>query len=219
MKVVLSWSGGKDSAVALYELQTDSAWQVDGLLTTIDQEDGRVGAHDTRHELVVHQAKALPLHTVKLPRAPDNVAYEAAMATAFSGRTRTRLRQGGLRRSVPGRSPRLARRARHAMSTLHPAWGRDTRGLAERLLTDGFRATVCCVDLDRLGAEFVGWEVDASFLADLPSGVDFCGEAGEFHTSVHDAPHFRRPVPTILGDRTIRGDFTSCDLLPGSTKD
>lgn len=217
--VLMSWSGGKDCTVALQTLVDDEAWRVEGLLTTVTRDDGRVGAHGVRRELVARQAQALelPLYEVALPAAPDNAVYEAAMAQAFAA-----SRARGCRTVAYGdlfledlRAWRDALAARQGMTVLYPAWGRDTGGFAQRALASGVRATVCCVDLARLDARFVGRSWDAAFLADLPADVDPCGEAGEFHTFVHDAPLFHRPVPVTLGERTIRGAFAYCDLLPG----
>ena len=113
------------------------------------------------------------------------------------------------------RAYRDALMARNGMAALYPVWGRDTRAFVERFEYEGFRAAISCVDLDRLDASFAGREIDRALLADLPPGVDPCGENGEFHSFVWDGPCFARPVPIMPGETVTRDRFCFRDLLPG----
>ena len=94
-----------------------------------------------------------------------------------------------------------------------PLWGMDTARLAREFVIDGFRAVVVCVDPRLLDAAFVGREFDHELLDDLPSSVDACGENGEFHTFVYDAPIFTQPVKCSRGEVVERHGFVFCDLL------
>jgi uncharacterized protein (TIGR00290 family) len=216
--VLMSWSGGKDSAVALYELQRSGRYRVVGLMTTVAREDGRIGMHGVGRELLARQARALdlPLHEVAIPAGASNVAYEAALAEAFAVH-----RDAGCTTVAFGdlflediRAYRDGLMARLGMAPVYPVWGRETHGFADAFIAAGFKATVCSVDLARLDISFAGRPIDANLLADLPAGVDPCGENGEFHSFVHDGPNFREPVALSVGARRAEGGFGYCDLRP-----
>jgi diphthamide synthase (EF-2-diphthine--ammonia ligase) len=95
-----------------------------------------------------------------------------------------------------------------------PLWQRDTGALAREMLAAGMRAIVTCVDLSKLGASFAGRAFDAALIADLPPGVDPCGEHGEFHTFVTTGPMLRTPIDVRVGDVIERDGFAFADLLP-----
>lgn len=213
--VLISWSGGKDSAVMVHELRLSAAWRPAGLLTTFT-EDGRSGGHRVRRELVERQAElaGLPLHPVLLPAGASNVIYEAAMAEALSGIE-------GVRRVAFGdiylqsiRDYRERQMAELGLEAVFPLWGRDTAAFARDIPRLGFEATVVCVDTERLDPSFAGRRYDEEFLRDLPSHIDPCGENGEFHTFVHGGPIFREPVAVLPGGPDPRGRFCFFDLLP-----
>jgi uncharacterized protein (TIGR00290 family) len=216
--VVLAWSGGKDSARALHELRRAGV-EVACLLTTVTQGYGRVSIHGVRRELLGAQAAALdcPVVEVPIPQACSNAAYEAAMAAALQ-----RLKAEGVRTVAFGdifledlRAYRDAFLARLGLEGAYPLWGRPTPELAREFVGLGFRAVLACVDSQQLDAAFAGRSFDAALLADLPPGVDPCGERGEFHTFVHDGPGFRVPVHFTLGPVVLReARFAYCDLLP-----
>ncbi len=212
----LSWSSGKDSAYALEELRRDGRYRVEALLTTTSSAFGRVSMHGVREELLDAQARALglPLVKVPLPYPCPNEVYEEAMARALD-----RARSEGVRGVAFGdlflediRRYREDRLASVGLAAVFPLWGRPTRELAERMVADGLRARLCCVDPKALSRSFAGRAFDASLLADLPSAVDPCGERGEFHTFVTHAPSFRAPVEVRVGEVVERDGFVYADL-------
>lgn len=219
--VILSWSGGKDSAAALHALRHSTDWEVAGLLTTLTRPFDRVSMHGVRRALLEEQARslALPLHTVEIPEGAGNAEYESAMRDAFLCR-----RTEGIRVVAFGdlflrdlKEYREAQVERLGMDALFPLWNRDTAELARAFSRQGFRAVVTCVDGEVLGREWAGRSYDAAFLRDLPPHVDPCGENGEFHTFVYDGPPFRHPVQHQRGETVLRdGRFFFCDLLPPS---
>jgi uncharacterized protein (TIGR00290 family) len=208
--VLLSWSGGKDSAVMLHELRKAGGLEPVGLLTTFT-EDGRSGGHRVRRELIERQAEeaGLPLHPILLPEAAPNAIYEAAMAGALNG-----PRERGIRRVAFGdlylasiREYRERQMDELGMEAIFPLWGWNTTAFAREVLRLGFEATVVCVDTERLSPSFAGRRYDESFLRNLPPETDPCGENGEFHTFVHGGPVFRRPIEIQPGGVEDRGRF------------
>lgn len=218
--VLVAWSGGKDSALALRAVLADPSLKVEALLTTVTREYDRISVHGVRRSLLHAQVHALglPLLEMEIPASCDNATYEAALAAAL--RT-ARARNHSLHRCVFGdlfledvRRYREERLAPLGMQPIFPLWGRDTRELARVFIDDGFRAVVVCVDTTLLDASFSGREYDASFLAELPAGVNPCGENGEFHTFVYDGPLFRERVELSIGETVIRdGRFAYTDLV------
>jgi uncharacterized protein (TIGR00290 family) len=218
IRVVLSWSGGKDSALALSCLRKDEDMVVSSLLVTITEEYDRVSMHGIRRELIVEQARALeiPLIIVKIPMGCINEDYEKRMEEAT-----LKLKDDGVMTVAFGdiylndvRRYREANLAKVGMSALFPLWGLDTRPLASEFVKD-FKAIVTCVDTEQLDGGFSGRLLDESFLADLPQNVDHCGENGEFHTFVFDGPIFDRPVSYRAGERVLRENrFMFTDVLP-----
>lgn len=215
--VLISWSGGKDSAFMLHELRRSEAWEPAGLLTTFT-EDGQSGGHRVRRELIERQAElaGLPLHPVFLPEGASNAVYEAAMAEALRGAE-------GIRRVAFGdlflqsiRDYRERQMADLGLEAVFPLWGRDTAAFARDILRLGFEATVVCVDTARLDPSFAGRRYGVDLLRDLPPPVDPCGENGEFHTFVHGGPVFREPVAVLPGGPEIRGSFCFFDLKAGT---
>ncbi len=219
--VVLSWSSGKDSALALSRMAEDPAVEVVGLLTTVTAGYDRISIHGVRRSLLHAQAAsvALPLHEVALEPVSSNGAYERAMADALR---RIREALPGVRRLAFGdlfledvRAYREALAERCGFGALFPLWGEPTPALARTMLADGIAARLVCVDTHALPAEFAGRRFDAALLDALPPGVDPCGERGEFHTFVSDGPGFHRPVPYAVGETVLReARFAFCDLLP-----
>jgi uncharacterized protein (TIGR00290 family) len=217
-KVVVSWSGGKDAALALAEARRTA--EVVGLFTTVTAEDGRVGMHGVPGDLVRRQAEALglPWTPVAVPAACPNAVYEAAVRAALS-----RFREAGVTGVVCGdlfledvRRYREERLFGDGLRGVFPLWGVGTGELARRFLASGFRAVLCCVDTRVLDESFAGRWYDGRLLEDLPEGVDPCGENGEFHTFVCDGPGFARPVAVTAGGRRHDGRFARCELLPSS---
>jgi uncharacterized protein (TIGR00290 family) len=218
MPVLFSWSGGKDSAMALHSLRQNPDFEVIALLTTVTEGYERISMHGVRRELLHRQAESigLPLEEVRIPPECVNPVYEARM-----GETVLRFRDRGVRHVAFGdifledlRAYREQKLVAADMTALFPIWKLDTRELAARFLRDKFRAIVVCIDPRKLDASFAGRELDASFFRDLPDDVDPCGENGEFHTYVFDGPIFRSPIPVQVGAVAERDSFVFCDLMP-----
>jgi len=218
--VLVAWSGGKDSVLALRAVLGDPSLEVEALLTTVTTEYDRISVHGVRRSLLHAQVRALglPLLEMEIPASCDNATYEAALANALRA---ARSRNDRLHRCVFGdlfledvRRYREERLAPLGMQPIFPLWGRDTSRLAREFIDDGFRAVVVCVDMTLLDASFSGREYDASFLEELPPAVDPCGENGEFHTFVYDGPLFRERVEFSLGQTVVRDNrFVYTDLV------
>jgi len=216
--VLISWSGGKDSCMALDEiLRTPETYQVAALLTTIAREDGRIQIHHVRRALLERQAAALnlPLLQVEIKRGATNVEYESALEAGIAS-----YRARGVKEIVYGdlfladiRAYREQLLARLKMRGLFPVWGRDTSHFVRDFLARGFKAVATSVDARALDASFAGCALDEEFLARLPPGVDPCGERGEFHTYVYGGPLFREEIEFHLGETTLRDNHYCCDLL------
>jgi uncharacterized protein (TIGR00290 family) len=218
--VLLAWSSGKDSAFALHALRQAGDVDVLGLLTTVNATHDRVAMHAVRRELLEIQADAagLPLRVVAIPWPCSNAEYEAAMAQAME-----EARRDGVEAVAFGdlfledvRRYREDRLAAAGVQPLFPLWGRPTRALAEEMIASGLRATLTCIDPTKLPSSFAGREFDAALLASLPTGVDPCGENGEFHSFAWDGPMFRRPVAFRPGEVVERDGFAFADLLPAT---
>jgi uncharacterized protein (TIGR00290 family) len=217
--VLLSWSGGKDSAWTLHVLREDPRWNVVGLVTTITRDFDRVSIHGLRREVLHAQAAAagLPVIEAVIPAHADNAAYEAAFAHALDA---ARARWPGLRHVAFGdlyladvRAWREALCARLGWTALFPLFGADTAALAREMIDAGLRATLCCIDTRQLDAGFAGRAFDAGLLAALPASVDPCGENGEYHTCAGAGPMFAQPLALVEGERVLRdGRFMYCDL-------
>jgi uncharacterized protein (TIGR00290 family) len=217
-RVLLSWSSGKDAAYALHRLRADPAVEVAGLLTTLNSAFDRVAMHGVRAELLEAQAQAagLPLWTVPLPWPCSNEAYEAAMASACAQAVAegiTAVAFGDLFLEDV-RAYREARLAGTGLAPLFPLWGDDTARLAREMVASGLKATLVCVDPQALDGRFAGRTFDGALLAELPPGVDPCGERGEFHTFAWDGPMFRHPVAVTPGETVTRDGFVFADLVP-----
>ena len=217
-RVLLAWSSGKDSAFALHVLRQRDDVEVVGLLTTVNETYDRVAMHAVRRTLLEAQAAAtgLPLTLVRIPHPCPDVAYEAAM-----GRALEEARASGVVGVAFGdlflediRRYREEKMAGTGLRPLFPLWGRPTAGLAREMLDAGLKARITCVDPRVLAGSFAGREFDLPLLADLPAGVDPCGENGEFHTFAWNGPMFGRPVPVRGGEVVARDGFVFADLLP-----
>lgn len=218
-KLVYSWSGGKDSALGLYEMQR--VWGVDPeyLFTTVTGDYDRISMHGVRAELLREQADSvvIPLWVATIPAECTNRVYEKIMAEEME-----RLSQEGITRLAFSdifltdlRRYREDNLGRTGMEAVFPLWGQDTAMLARRFLELGFRAVVTCVDGNALDGGFAGREYDRGFLDSLPPGVDPCGENGEFHCFVYDGPVFSRPLRLQRAEVVKRdGRFFFQELVP-----
>ncbi len=214
-RLLLSWSGGKDSALALQTLR-DRGIEPAGLLTTVTEPDGAVAHHHVAPGLLRAQAAAtgLSLHTVALPDPCPNEVYEAQLRAALDAPPLagvTEIAFGDLH-LADVRAYRETLLEQLGRSASFPLWGQDTRELAERFVAEGFSAVVCVVDTQQLDTGFVGRPLDARFLADLPVGVDPCGENGEFHSFVTAGPALAHPIDVAVGRVHTDGRFARAEL-------
>jgi len=214
--VVFSWSSGKDSAFGLWTLLADPDFRVTALLTTLNEDHRRVSISGVREELLDRQAEELGLPVIKvwLPAPCDNATYESRMAAALAGPEFEGVDHVAFADLFLAdiRSYREERLALVGKSAIFPIWGRDTQQLAAEMVSEGFKTTVVCVDPKKLDESFAGRAFDESFLNDLPANADPCGENGEFHTFVHDAPMFSTPISCRTGEVVTRDEFVFCDV-------
>jgi uncharacterized protein (TIGR00290 family) len=220
-RVVVSWSGGKDAAWALYELNRDPAVQVVGLLTTVNAAFDRVAMHGVRIELVRRQARAAgqPLQEIPLPWPCSNEQYEAAMALAVE-RVReewhaTHVAFGDLFLQDV-RAYREERMRGTGLEPLFPLWLRPTGELARRMIEAGVQTRLVCLDPKRVPRELAGRVMDRDLLDALPADVDPCGERGEFHTFVTEGPMLGGRVAAEPGEIVEREGFVFADLVPAA---
>jgi uncharacterized protein (TIGR00290 family) len=217
-KILVSWSGGKDSAMALHEIRKNPNIEIAALLTTITEGYDRISMHGVRRVLLERQAESLglPLEKVVIPQKATNEAYEFEMKKVL-----TKHKEQGVRAVAFGdifledlRKYREENLAKIGMRGLFPIWKRNTAELARRFINLGFKAVVTCLDPKRLTPRFAGRIIDTDFLRDLPAHVDPCGENGEFHTFVFAGPIFKRQIVFSLGEVVHRDSFWFCDLIP-----
>jgi uncharacterized protein (TIGR00290 family) len=218
--IILSWSGGKDSSLALAALRDDPGVDVVGLLTSVTRGYERISIHGVRRALLDAQVRALALPLYEVVLAPDcsNDAYEAALAHTLD---ELRQREPQVRRIAYGdlfledvRRYREDQLARLDFAGLFPLWDLPTGDLARGFVDRGFEARLVCVDTTQLDRRFAGRAFDHAFLDELPAAVDPCGERGEFHTFVSAGPEFSERIGYRVGEVVLRDDrFAYCDLL------
>jgi uncharacterized protein (TIGR00290 family) len=216
-RVAVSWSSGKDSAWSLHLLRQDPTIEVVALFTTLNEQFDRVAMHAVRRELLELQAESLglPLWTVPLPWPCSNEQYEARM-TALCQRATVEAVEAmafGDLFLTDIRAYREKQLAGTGLEPIFPVWQIPTASLARTMIASGLRAKITCVDPRVLDASFAGRDFDSQFLADLPPQIDPCGENGEFHSFVYDAPGFRHPIPVSVGEIVERDGFVFADLI------
>jgi uncharacterized protein (TIGR00290 family) len=219
--IVMSWSGGKDSSLALAALRENPSLEVVALMTTVTHAYDRVSIHGVRRALLRAQAESLglPLLEIVLEAQSSNEAYDAAVARTLGDVQR---RFPAVRRVAFGdlfledvRRYREERLTPLGFEGLFPIWGKATDALAREFVDRGFVARLVCVDTTQLDARFTGRVFDHALLAELPATVDPCGERGEFHTFVSAGPGFGRAIDYRVGETVLRdARFSYCDLVP-----
>ena len=216
-RALISWSSGKDSAFALHETRRADDFDIVGALTTVTETFDRVSIHGVRQQILQAQlaAAGLPARIVPIPYPCPNAVYEARMAEAVAQAVRD-----GVTHMIFGdlfladiRAYREQKMAGTGITPVFPLWDRPTLPLAHAMIDSGMQAYLATVDLKKLPAEFVGRKFDAQLLADLPAGVDPCGENGEFHTCVVAGPMFAQPLAVVTGERVERDGYAYCDLV------
>jgi uncharacterized protein (TIGR00290 family) len=218
MKILLSWSSGKDSAWTLHTLNQTQPGKVAALLTTVNSAADRVAMHGVRRELLEAQADAagLPLWQVPIPHPCSNDVYEAQMRDACARAVAegfTHVAFGDLFLEDVRRY-REERLAGTGLTPLFPLWEVPTQILAREMIAAGVRTKLSVVDTRKLDPSFAGREFDSTLLDDLPAGIDPCGENGEFHTFVYAGPMFAHPLSIELGETVVRDPFVFVDLCP-----
>jgi len=218
-KVLLTWSGGKDSALALHEIQNYDEFEVEALLTTITAEYDRISLHGIRRALLEKQANSQghKLEEVFIPKNCSDEEYEAKMQMTLQ-----KYRDKGISKVVFGdifledvKKYRENNLAKLHMNGIFPLWKQNTSMLANKFIELGFKAVVTCVDGKVLDKSFAGRNFDKQFLTDLPPNIDPCGENGEFHSFVYNGPSFEKQISFTLGDVILRNkQFYYCDLIP-----
>jgi uncharacterized protein (TIGR00290 family) len=219
--ILLAWSGGKDSTLALAMLREDRDVAVVGLLTTVAPAYDRISIHGVRRSILHAQAASLglPVFEAELQPSSSNAGYDLAWAAALKRATQA---LGPVSAVAYGdlfledvRQFRVDQGARLGFEPRFPIWGRDTAELARQFVDAGYEAYLTCVDTAQLDPAFAGRRFDRALLAELPQTVDPCGERGEFHTCVVNGPLFRQPIQVSIGERIRRdGRFEYCDLVP-----
>jgi uncharacterized protein (TIGR00290 family) len=218
-KVIFTWSGGKDSAMALYELQKSKDYEIVALLTSVTEDYDRISMHGVRRILLEQQAQSLglPLEELYLTRNSSNEEYEAKMKDKL-----LQYKSRGVSSVVFGdifledlRKYREDNLAQVGMKGIFPIWKRDTDELARTFIDLGFKAVITCVDSNVLDGKFAGKYFDNRFMSELPGNVDPCGENGEFHSFVYDGPLFQERIHFRRGKVILRDSrFYFCDLMP-----
>lgn len=215
--ILFSWSGGKDSALALYEILKNDKYKIKFLFTTISAEFERISLHGVRKSLAKKQAESLgiPIKYVVLPKNCDFEMYLDKIRDFW-----LECKTSGLEQVVFGdifleqlKKDRINQLSEFGLSGLFPLWEKDTKELMQSFIDLGFKGIVTCVDSNVMDKSFVGREIDESFLRDLPPNVDPCGENGEFHTFVYDGPIFKKAVKFTKGEIVKRGTSYFCDLI------
>ena len=216
---LVAWSGGKDSALALFKIKKLNKLAPACLLTTVTKDYARISMHGVREKLLDAQARSLGLFVDKvyIPKSCTNRDYESLMS-----KTLAKHRENGIKKVVFGdifleelKAYRVRNLKKLAMGAVFPLWKADTAKLARSFVRLGFKAVITCVDTKILNASFAGRRYDLDFLNDLPAGVDPCGENGEFHSFVYDGPIFKAPIKFKTGKRILKHRrFCFCDLVP-----
>jgi uncharacterized protein (TIGR00290 family) len=218
-KIVLSWSGGKDSAMAAYHLLASQRYEIAALMTTVTEEFDRISMHGVRRELLERQARSLgiPLSAVMIPKDCSNEIYETRLRESlelFKAQGIAKVAFGDLFLEDIKRY-RDERLAQAGMTGIYPLWLRDTEELVRTFIGLGFKGIIACVDTNVLDAAFAGREIDHDLLRDLPESADPCGENGEYHSFVYAGPIFREEIACRTGERSMRTPrFNFCDILP-----
>lgn len=238
VKAFFNWSGGKDSALALYHAQKDNQYSIEKLLTNINGKHRRISMHGVREELLEKQAEAigLPLQKNILPEEPSMQEYEKRMKETLEG-----LQTENFTHAFFGdifledlKKYREEQLSTIGMKAVFPLWERDSVQLMHEFIELGFKSILVCTKANLLAKEFAGRIIDKDFLKDLPKNVDACGENGEFHSFVFDGPFFKKPVAINIGEIVFKEykapsnandncftiqpptsmGFWFCDLLP-----
>ncbi len=218
-KILFTWSGGKDSALALHELRQANNCEIVCLLTTVTQGYDRISMHGVRNELLERQAKSLglPLRKIEISQGASNEEYQTKMGCeleAFKAQGVTKVAFGDIFLEDL-RDYRVEKLKQVGLEAIFPIWKRDTKELAKSFIDNGFKTVITCIDSQLLERKFAGMDFDDEFLSELPEKIDPCGENGEFHSFAYDGPIFSNPINFKKGEVQLRAErFYYCDLIP-----
>lgn len=216
-RVVVSWSGGKDSSLALYHLLKNERYTVDSLLTTVTEGYKRISVHGVRESLLEDQAKSLgiPLRKMYIPQESSHPIYKKRMDEQLK-----QIKEDGINTVMFGdifledvRSYREELIHKQKLKAIFPLWGRPTNELIKEFISLGFKTVTTCIDTEALTDRFLGRHINTSFLKELPENVDQCGENGEFHTFTYAGPLFTMPIHISIEEKVNKGRFHFCELV------
>ncbi len=200
---VCSWSGGKDSCLALWQA-IEQGGIPKLLLTMMDEQGRRSRSHGLPVDVLQAQADSLgiPLTTADTSWEDYETIFTEALRTAA---------QNGARVSVFGDIDFEENRAweekvsqRAGLQAYLPLWKKPRQNLLNDFLTLGFEATIIATKDDKLGKRFLGRILDHALLAEFEqAGIDLSGEAGEYHTIVTEGPLFNKPLSLQKGETTL----------------
>lgn len=211
---IFCWSGGKDSALALYKIQQQEKFDVVALLTTVNEEFKRVSMHGVREELLEEQAKqiGIPLEKVYIKKSSSNEEYEKSMEAVLN-----KYKAMGVEYAIFGdifledlKLYREKNLAKIGMKAEFPLWKKDTKELVHEFMELGFKTVLCCTNNDFFDEHVVGKSISKDFISALPSNVDPCGENGEFHTYAYAGPIFENEIPIIVGEKVLKTYDAKC---------
>jgi uncharacterized protein (TIGR00290 family) len=227
-KVILCFSGGKDSVLALYELLKHDDYEVAGFLTTITQGYGRIAMHGVRANLLELQTKSLGmrLEKVMIPKNSSDEEYESRMRAVLEKYVASEIHTIAFGDIFLEdiRKQRESNLSKMGMKAIFPLWKNNTAELAQEFIKLGFKAVITCIDGDIFDKTYAGKAFDKEFLCEIPCGTDPCGENGEFHSFVYDGPIFSERISHTVGKVVLREErFYYCDLTavencPGTMK-
>jgi uncharacterized protein (TIGR00290 family) len=217
--VVVSWSGGKDSSLALNDVRKDPSIRIAGLLTTVTRDYDRISMHGVRRVLLERQASSigLPLFEVSIPKNATNEIYERQTTEVLELLKEEKSISGVVFGDLFLEDIKTYREkllSKIGLECIFPIWGRDTMKLTEFFIEEGFRAILCTVNPKLLDPKFCGREFDSKLLTEMPASVDPCGENGEFHTFVYGGPIFKNEIKISRGEVVSRDGFYFADLVP-----
>lgn len=205
--ISVSWSGGKDSALALWLVLQDSQFEVIELHTLLNKETQRVGLHGIQKVLIEQQSSQmdLPVQFLELNKDTSNASFEKV-----TGQYYEQLKSRGIRHVMFGdifledlKAYRDGLLSKNELCGHYPLWQNDTRKLAHQFIDLGFQTTICAANPDKFDFQVAGKLFTKLLLRQFPETVDCCGENGEFHSFVHDGPLFKKPLPIVVGKREV----------------
>jgi uncharacterized protein (TIGR00290 family) len=207
-RAFVGWSGGKDCTLALHKIIGEGICEPAYLLTTLSAETKRVSMHGVRRELITRQEFSLGIRgrKVYLPADTSHETYNRYMHHEC-----LLMKQRGIGYGVFGdifledlKRYREEKLAEAGIEGVFPLWQTASRKVYEEFTGLGYKAIIICVDEQKMGREFLGRTLDEQLLAELPAGVDPCGENGEFHTFAYEGPLFRQPIQFSTGETVYK---------------